>query len=122
LANNAGGFKWLLGLLSCTVWFVVEYGECGRTLQQQTPSLSPAALPHVVDGDLPLLANAFGLKHLPAPIPSRANFTKGRVQLEPPGSAFKNIAPVHPIADAIPALAQPPLSPYVSGNSSKIVF
>lgn len=101
---------------------MVEYGECGRTLQQQKPSLSPAALPPVVDGDLPLLANAFGLKHLPAPIPSRANFTKGRVQLEPPGSAFKNIAPVHPIADAIPALAQPPLSPFVSGNSSKIVL
>ncbi|BAT95272.1 Receptor-like serine/threonine-protein [Vigna angularis] len=112
--SSIGGFKSLLGLLSCTVWFVVEYGECGRTLQQQTPSLSPAALPPVVDGDLPLLANAFGLKHLPAPIPSRANFTKGRVQLEPPGSAFKNIAPVHPIADAIPALAQPPLSPFVS--------
>ncbi|ESW17134.1 hypothetical protein PHAVU_007G213400 [Phaseolus vulgaris] len=109
-----GGLKWLL-VLSCTVWFVVEYGECGRTLQQETPSLSPAAAPPVVDGDLPLLANALGLKHLPAPIPSRANFTAGREQLEPPGSGFKNIAPMHPIADAIPsALAQPPLSPYVS--------
>lgn len=117
MANNAGGF-----ILVLVVWFVVEYGECGRTLQQETP-LSPAAAPPVFNGDLPLLANALGLKHLPAPIPSRANFTKGREQLEPPSSGFKNIAPVHPITDAVPsALAQPPLSPYVSGNSSKIIF
>ncbi|TKY52448.1 Receptor serine/threonine-protein kinase ALE2 [Spatholobus suberectus] len=96
-----GGLKWLLVLLSCMVWFVADYGACGRTLELEAPSLSPAAAP-VVGGDLPLPANAPGLKHLPAPIPSRANFTK-------------NIAPMHPIADAVPsALAQPPLSPYVS--------
>ncbi|KAG5078811.1 hypothetical protein AAZX31_02G011100 [Glycine max] len=110
-----GALKWLLVLLSCMVWFVVDYGACGRALQLEAPSLSPAAAPVVAVDDLPLPTNAHGLKHLPAPIPSRANFTKGRGELQPPVSGFKNIAPMHPIADAIPsALAQPPLSPYVS--------
>ncbi|KAK7392228.1 hypothetical protein VNO78_20658 [Psophocarpus tetragonolobus] len=106
-----GGLKWLLVL----VWFVVEYGACGTTLELEASSLSPAASP-VVD-DLPLPANAPAFKHLPAPIPSRAIFTKGKPKLEPPVSGFKNIAPMHPnpIADTAPsALAQPPLSPYVS--------
>jgi len=119
-ANNAGALKWLLVLLSCMVWFVVDYGACGRALQLEAPSLSPAAAPVVAVDDLPLPTNAHGLKHLPAPIPSRANFTKGRGELQPPVSGFKNIAPMHPIADAIPsALAQPPLSPYVSGKKRK---
>ncbi|KAL2323722.1 hypothetical protein Fmac_028101 [Flemingia macrophylla] len=92
-----GGFKWLLLLLSCTLWFAAR----------ATPlQLEPASAPVVVIavGDLPLPANAHRVNHdhLPAPIPSRANFTK-------------NIAPMHPIADAVPsALAQPPLSPSVS--------
>lgn len=120
-ANNAGGLKWWLVLLSCMVWFVVDYGVCGRALQLEAPpSLSPAAAPVVAVDDLPLPTNAHGLKHLPAPIPSRANFTKGRGELQPPVSGFKNIAPMHPIADAIPsALAQPPLSPYVSGKKRR---
>ncbi|XP_020208027.1 proline-rich receptor-like protein kinase PERK3 [Cajanus cajan] len=101
LASLIGGFKWLLLLLSCFLCFAAR--ASATTLRLQPPSFSPAPPPVVLD-DLPLPANAQGVNHshLPAPIPSRANFTK-------------NIAPMHPIADAIPsALAQPPLSPSAS--------
>ncbi|KAK7344370.1 hypothetical protein VNO77_13894 [Canavalia gladiata] len=114
--NGIGRLKWLLLLLSCMVLFVVDSGTYAETLELEAPSLSPARPPVV--GDLPLPSNVQGWKHLSAPIPSRATshlFTKRPRELEPPISGFENIAPMHSINDAIPsALAQPPLSPYVS--------
>ncbi|XP_061338388.1 proline-rich receptor-like protein kinase PERK3 [Gastrolobium bilobum] len=81
----------LLILLSCMV-FMVDSGIYDKTLE--APSLSPTS-------------------QLSIP------FTKSRNELEPPISGFKNIAPFHSIADAIPsALPQPPMSP-VDSNCCK---
>ncbi|KAJ1425647.1 putative proline-rich receptor-like protein kinase PERK3 [Sesbania bispinosa] len=109
--------KTLLTLLLFCMVFMVDCGAYDKTLE--APSISPA-LAAVVVGDLPLPRNFHGWKHLPsraAPIPSHLSipFTNRRSELESPVSGFKTIAPMHSIADAIPsALANPPLSPYVS--------
>ncbi|XP_027364112.1 proline-rich receptor-like protein kinase PERK15 [Abrus precatorius] len=111
-----GGLKMLFMLLSCMVLFVVDSGTYGKTLELEAPSLLSPATPPL--GDLPQPPSAHGWNHFAAPIPSHATshlFTKRRRELEPPVTGFKNIAPTHSIADAIPsAPAQPPLSTYVS--------
>ncbi|KAK7278170.1 hypothetical protein RJT34_23195 [Clitoria ternatea] len=106
-------------LKTFTLLLVLDFAAIGA---EEAPSLSPATPPlgFAVGADLPLspIGHDWKKNHFPAPLPSPATShlsTKRRKELEPPVSGFKDIAPMHPISDAIPsALAQPPLSPYVS--------
>ncbi|KAL2345490.1 hypothetical protein Fmac_006775 [Flemingia macrophylla] len=132
--------KWML-TLSCMV-FMIEAGVNDRTMESISLYDSRSPLAFVVVHDLPpLRANLHESKIAfshrapvtalsPVNPPSYGPFTsnsqsptsshlsipfKMKSEMQPPISGFKDISPMHSTAAAGPsALAQPPLSPYVS--------